>query len=414
MPQMEGVVTSDAPPAEVVLAAPALNLNIGCGVDAEGKPLEIPGYVNVDRRFGSEAYPLAYSDESADVIRASHVLEHFPQRDVEKVLADWYRVLKPGGVMKLAVPDFASIVDAYKAKQYGEVIVGLTMGGQIDDNDFHKVIFDEAMLKEMMWKTGLRRVRRWESEITDCASQLAHFSLNLMGYKPASGADKMVKVGAALAAPRFGPTLHFKVLIETLMRSGIPCNIIMGCFWHQQLCEAMEKQLEAGMDYVITFDYDSIFGIEEVQELYRLLDANPEADAVCALQSKRGGYEVLFGFDTPTVVKPEHFQGLMTQVLTGHFGCTMFRASALRDLPRPWMTPVPGKDGRWYDGSGHVDADINFWHRWRDAGKKLFLANRVPIGHQQEVITWPDRDMRPIHQKLQEYSEGGKPAGVWS
>jgi len=287
------------------------------------------------------------------------------------------------------------------------------MGSQTDENDFHKVIFDHALLREMMWKVGLRRIHRWESEIADCAGNLDKFSLNLAGYKPTSDTDTVKGVRAALAAPRFGPVLFFKLMQETLMQLRIPAKIIQGCFWHQQLCEAMEQHVADGADYVLTLDYDSVFTAEDVTELYRLLDMNPEADAVVALQSKRGCDEVLFGFDNPTQCTPAMFAGPMIQVNTGHFGCTLFRASSLKDLPRPWMTPVPGRNGRWNEGSGYVDADINFWHRWKDAGKTLFLANRVPIGHIQELITWPDAAMRPIYQKLQSYTEEGKPAGTW-
>lgn len=74
------------------------------------------------------------------------------------------------------------------------------------------------------------------------------------------------------------------------------------------------------------------------------------------------------------------------------------------------MVPRPDSDGRWSDNK--VDADIDFWFRWRDAGKTLYLANKVVVGHLEEVVSWPSRDFTPIHQSWNEYVEHGKPLEV--
>ena len=47
-----------------------------------------------------------FADDSVGLIYASHILEHFGRHQYEDVLAEWYRVLSPGGVLRLAVPDF--------------------------------------------------------------------------------------------------------------------------------------------------------------------------------------------------------------------------------------------------------------------------------------------------------------------
>jgi len=56
-------------------------LNLGAG----DKPLD--GYINLDRKTGQECFPLAYDDGSVDVIRASHILEHFPHAMIEMCYA---------------------------------------------------------------------------------------------------------------------------------------------------------------------------------------------------------------------------------------------------------------------------------------------------------------------------------------
>jgi len=50
----------------------------------------------------SNAYPLKYPDNSFDRLIASHILEHINYP--EKVLAEWSRVVKNGGVISIALP----------------------------------------------------------------------------------------------------------------------------------------------------------------------------------------------------------------------------------------------------------------------------------------------------------------------
>ena len=100
-----------------------LKLNLGSG------DCPIQGYVNIDRKTGQEAYPLSYEDRSVDEIRASHILEHFGLREAPEVLQHWVSKLRPGGILKVAVPDFAKIVDIYK--NGGDHTAAYLCGGQI-------------------------------------------------------------------------------------------------------------------------------------------------------------------------------------------------------------------------------------------------------------------------------------------
>jgi ubiquinone/menaquinone biosynthesis C-methylase UbiE len=89
-------------------------------------------------------YPLPYGDGTVDAIRASHVLEHFPARAGRRPsLKEWVRVLKPGGELKIAVPDFGKIAEGYVAGVQQNTD-GYVMGGQVDGADFHKALFDAA------------------------------------------------------------------------------------------------------------------------------------------------------------------------------------------------------------------------------------------------------------------------------
>lgn len=56
-------------------------------------------------RYGDIVKGLPIADGSVDGIYASHVLEHPALADVEPALRNTFRLLKPGGIFRLVVPD---------------------------------------------------------------------------------------------------------------------------------------------------------------------------------------------------------------------------------------------------------------------------------------------------------------------
>ena len=89
-----------------------LKLHIGCG------PHHLRGWINIDVHPAPLAmnalWNLPFSDGSARYVFVSHMLEHlFYPHDVHKFLVDIYRVLAPGGVLRIIVPDIAQCIEAY-------------------------------------------------------------------------------------------------------------------------------------------------------------------------------------------------------------------------------------------------------------------------------------------------------------
>jgi len=80
-------------------------LDIGCGkrkIKEENIGIDIRPYDNVDIvHIGDDLW--FYNDDEVDGLVSSHCLEHFS--DVKAVLGEWFRVLKPGGLMAFIVPD---------------------------------------------------------------------------------------------------------------------------------------------------------------------------------------------------------------------------------------------------------------------------------------------------------------------
>jgi SAM-dependent methyltransferase len=57
--------------------------------------------------------PFPWADASADVVYSSHTLEHFTRPDGLTFLKECFRVLKPGGLIRIVVPDLAANVQHY-------------------------------------------------------------------------------------------------------------------------------------------------------------------------------------------------------------------------------------------------------------------------------------------------------------
>jgi predicted SAM-dependent methyltransferase len=149
-----------------------MKLHLGCG------SRYIPGFIHVDALAAPhvdivgpvEKLPMA--DNSASLIYASHVLEHFGRFEYRAVLQEWFRVLRPGGILRLSVPDFAACAAIYYECGLADGLsglVGLVVGGQRDGYDFHKMIFDEDFLRRELLDTGFREVRRWDWRATEHA-----------------------------------------------------------------------------------------------------------------------------------------------------------------------------------------------------------------------------------------------------
>ncbi len=91
-----------------------LLINIGCGstwhpdwVNLDVHPMD-PKVHQWDAGKG-----LPFEDGQAEVCYASHVLEHFTSDQAKGLLQECRRVLRPGGVIRLAVPDLERIAREY-------------------------------------------------------------------------------------------------------------------------------------------------------------------------------------------------------------------------------------------------------------------------------------------------------------
>jgi len=384
----------------------AIKLDLGAG------DISPPGYIPLGHSHGTEIFPLPYRDNSVDEIRASHVLEHFPHAQLPAVLADWVRVLKTGGVLRIAVPDFAKIAAGYLegAVQPTE---GYVMGGQSAPDDFHCSIFDVDKLKTLLHGAGLILLRPWSSGIGDCADY--PISLNLEGSKPCV---PELRVSGAMSVPRLGFMDNMFCAMEAVLALHIKFRKHGGAFWGQSLSNVFERILEEDQaDLILTVDYDSIFTPKQLATLVQLMMLHPEIDALAPLQSSRHLETTLFtvrGEDgNEPVISRDDLAADTFKVHTAHFGLTLIRADKLRALPRPWFHSVPSPAGEWRDGDGHIDEDIQFWRKWEEAGNSLHIAPRVAIGHAELMCRWPDVNLETFYGSMTDFQNKGLPEGLW-
>ena len=94
----------------------------------------IPGFIHIDlcdydhidykRNIGDLSI---FKNDSVSLIYSSHNLEYFDSERANIVLKEWNRVLKQNGILRIAVPDFDSLIKVYNQtkniKRYIRTIV---------------------------------------------------------------------------------------------------------------------------------------------------------------------------------------------------------------------------------------------------------------------------------------------------
>lgn len=146
-----------------------MKLHLGCG------KRYVPGFVHVDladfphidHRSDVRRLPM-FENEIAELIYACHVIEYFDRSEVHDVLREWYRILKPGGVLRVAVPDFAALVEVYRrhgdlalvhGPLYGRIEIPTESGPRVV---YHRTVHDFDSLRSTLEAAGFLNVRRYD------------------------------------------------------------------------------------------------------------------------------------------------------------------------------------------------------------------------------------------------------------
>jgi predicted SAM-dependent methyltransferase len=100
---------------------------------------------------------LPYKNETVDEIVMLHVLEHLPVYNVYHVLEEFFRILKPGGTLYLAVPDIkgtAELLAKAETPEEEDWCIRLVHGTQRNEFSHHYCGYTERTLKKLLSDMG--------------------------------------------------------------------------------------------------------------------------------------------------------------------------------------------------------------------------------------------------------------------
>lgn len=124
---------------------------------------------------------LPFTDETVDVLYSSHLLEHLFIDELQRVLRECHRVLKPSGAFRILVPSVEKAVQAYVSNDREwfadwprsfESIGGRLCNYLLCDGQ-HRSMFDFVFMREMLLEAGFASVVEGEpraSERVDVAT----------------------------------------------------------------------------------------------------------------------------------------------------------------------------------------------------------------------------------------------------
>jgi predicted SAM-dependent methyltransferase len=151
-------------------ASPVL-LNLGAGP----RGVDDAHWVNVDgapeagvRFLLDFQRPLLFDDASFDGAFCEHVLEHFGQGEGERLAREIARILKPGGVFRVVVPDAELVLKAYfetpadlvAARGEGQGTAMEMVNSYFRQRYEHQFMYDWPTLEQALLRAGFAHVTR--------------------------------------------------------------------------------------------------------------------------------------------------------------------------------------------------------------------------------------------------------------
>lgn len=145
-------------------------LHLGCG------QVYLPGWINLDAESTKADVkhdlrkPLPYGEESIDFVYSEHLIEHLTAEEGEAFLKEARRVLRKGGVMRIATPDLDYVVFKYLfgwrrqpwIAEYGHshIKTRAEMMNIVFREWGHKWIYNFGEMERRLRSSGFERVKR--------------------------------------------------------------------------------------------------------------------------------------------------------------------------------------------------------------------------------------------------------------
>jgi predicted SAM-dependent methyltransferase len=110
-------------------------------------------YMNVVKQF-------PFADNTIDCVYSSHMIEHLYPKQADFCFHEIYRVLKPGGLLRVSVPDLDKIVAGYDSQRPEPFLEDMYETKQKHEKNRHHWHYSEASLRRKLSEVGFSEIQR--------------------------------------------------------------------------------------------------------------------------------------------------------------------------------------------------------------------------------------------------------------
>mgnify|MGYP001590095077 CR=1 FL=1 len=120
---------------------------------------------------------LSFEDNSVDLIYCAHGIAYWDRHEILDILTEWRRVLKPGGMLRIATPDIEAMMKLYFEKQYLLTSFLGPMYGKMEMSNatiYHKTVYDFKSLLAILMMSKFKDIKRYDWRLTEHAKHDDH------------------------------------------------------------------------------------------------------------------------------------------------------------------------------------------------------------------------------------------------
>jgi len=132
---------------KVVYTPKPTKLDIGCGANRRDEDYTTVDLHHESADIKAPMWDLPIDDSSIEIIWTEHALEHVPMVKVPPTLKEWFRVLRPGGLAYISVPNFDYVARYWLTGADRNWAEAMVFGNQAHEGEFHKCAFTASLLK---------------------------------------------------------------------------------------------------------------------------------------------------------------------------------------------------------------------------------------------------------------------------
>mgnify|MGYP001263031083 CR=1 FL=1 len=114
-------------------------------------------------------YKLPFNDNQFEGIFSEHTLEHLYPSEALKLLNEIYRILKPGGILRLVVPDLKIYINYYNNKDISlgrNYKFGCEAIWNLTQNFSHRTVWDSEMLIYYLKQNGFINCKEFDYRVS--------------------------------------------------------------------------------------------------------------------------------------------------------------------------------------------------------------------------------------------------------